>query len=71
MDRGRLPSLACFGFLPGLTQHIESLTLRGLGSEALLFGMFHVSVLHNVVHLLLGATALGRPALTGVADASF
>lgn len=55
---GAFLSLACFGFLPALTQDIERLSLAGLGSEALLFGMFHVSVLHNVVHLLLGATAL-------------
>jgi hypothetical protein len=55
---GAFISLACFGFLPGFTQDLGSLTVHGLGAEAMLFGVFHVSVLHNVVHLLLGATAL-------------
>lgn len=55
---GALLSLAVFGFLPRLTQNVESLAFRGLESGALLFGLFHTSVLHNVVHLLLGLAAL-------------
>lgn len=55
---GAFISLACFGFLPRLTRNIEGLDLSGLWSEGALFGLFHVSVLHNIVHLLLGATAL-------------
>ncbi|WP_433169199.1 DUF4383 domain-containing protein [Kribbella sp. CA-247076] len=53
---GALLALAGFGFLLQLGQNVEGLS--GLGTESVLFGLFHVSVLHNVVHLLLGAAAL-------------
>jgi hypothetical protein len=55
---GMLLTLSCFGFLRLLAVHLEYLDLRATGSETLLFGLFHVSVLHNVVHLLLGAVAV-------------
>ncbi len=51
-------SLACFGFLPGVAQHTESLATWFPAPGQLLFGLFHVSVLHNAIHLLLGVTAL-------------
>jgi hypothetical protein len=49
------------GFFPGLTQHFNTLAM-GYGSEAMVLGIFQVSVLHNVIHLLLGVTgfALSR-----------
>src|SRR5689334_7523334 len=37
---GALLTLACFGFLPGLTAGVDSLDLGGQQSEALLFGLF-------------------------------
>lgn len=52
---GAFIALACFGFLAGLTDRTGS---WALDTEPLLFGVFHVSVLHNVVHLLLGTLAL-------------
>lgn len=55
---GALLALACFGFLPGLARYAAGLDLGGLASESLLFGLFHISVLHNMVHLLLGAAAV-------------
>ncbi|WP_165949548.1 DUF4383 domain-containing protein [Kribbella turkmenica] len=55
---GGLLVLSCFGFLLRLGQNVRSLDLGGVGTETVLFGLFHVSVLHNVVHLLLGAAAL-------------
>lgn len=55
------------GFIPGLTQSSESLQAAGSGSEALLLGVFQVSVLHNIVHLAFGIAGV---ALAGRARAS-
>jgi hypothetical protein len=46
------------GFIPGVTSNYESLGMAGHGSKALLFGIFQVSVLHNIVHLAFGAAGL-------------
>ncbi|WP_445156101.1 DUF4383 domain-containing protein [Arthrobacter sp. Hor0625] len=44
------------GFIPGITS--GSLGLAGHESEALLLGLFQVSVLHNIVHLLFGVAGI-------------
>jgi hypothetical protein len=46
------------GFVPGLTTDVDQLELAGHHSEAQLLGIFGVSVLHNVVHLLFGVAGL-------------
>lgn len=46
------------GFIPGLTANIVELDFAGHDSRAMLFGLFTVSVLHNVVHLLFAMTGL-------------
>ncbi|WP_152970008.1 DUF4383 domain-containing protein [Arthrobacter sp. Edens01] len=46
------------GFIPGITTNYESLAGAGHHSEALLLGIFQVSILHNVVHLLYGVAGL-------------
>lgn len=46
------------GFVPGITTNYETLQFAGHHSEAMLLGLFQVSVLHNVVHLLFGAAGL-------------
>jgi hypothetical protein len=46
------------GFIPGVTTNYESLGLAGHGSEALLLGVFQVSILHNIVHLLFGVAGI-------------
>jgi hypothetical protein len=46
------------GFIPGLTQHSGDLDFLGHGSGAKLLGLFQVSILHNVVHLLFGFAGL-------------
>ncbi|MEU5874062.1 DUF4383 domain-containing protein [Glycomyces sp. NPDC047369] len=46
------------GFIPGLTTGLDSMSFAGHHSEAHLLGVFEVSVLHNVVHLLFGAVGL-------------
>ena len=40
------------GFIPGLTSNYDELETYGPESAAKLFGLFEVSVLHNIVHLL-------------------
>ncbi len=54
------------GFVPGITSHYDSLGAAGHESHAKLLGIFQVSVLHNVVHLLFAAAgiALARTAST-------
>jgi hypothetical protein len=46
------------GFVPGITTHYGDLTFAGHHSKAELLGVFQVSVLHNVVHLLFGVVGL-------------
>jgi arginine exporter protein ArgO len=46
--------LGILGFVPGVTSHYGVMTFAGHGSGAKLFGVFQVSVLHNIVHLMLG-----------------
>lgn len=46
------------GFLPGVTVHMEDLTVAGHHSGMLLFGLFETSVLHNVIHLLFAVAGL-------------
>lgn len=42
------------GFIPGITSHYGDLSFAGHGSGAKLLGLFQVSILHNIVHLLFG-----------------
>ncbi|WP_456245112.1 DUF4383 domain-containing protein [Longispora urticae] len=46
------------GFVPGITTNLGDLTFAGHGSGAELLGVFQVSVLHNLVHLLFGVVGL-------------
>jgi Domain of unknown function (DUF4383) len=52
------------GFIPGITTHYGDLSFAGHGSGAKLLGIFQVSILHNIVHLLFGLAgiAAGRAA---------
>lgn len=40
------------GFIPGVTSNYDELSLFGTDSRAELLGLFRVSILHNIVHLL-------------------
>lgn len=42
------------GFIPGVTTNYDSMQFAGPESEAQLLGIFQVSILHNIVHLLFG-----------------
>lgn len=46
------------GFIPGITSNYESLSFAGHNSDALLLGIFQVSILHNIVHLLFGVAGI-------------
>jgi hypothetical protein len=46
------------GFIPGITANYGALMAAGHESGALLLGLFQVSVLHNIVHLLFGVAGL-------------
>ncbi len=46
------------GFIPGITTHLGEITFAGHDSPTKLLGVFQVSVLHNIVHLLYGVVGL-------------
>ncbi|MGO4595629.1 DUF4383 domain-containing protein [Leifsonia sp. 2TAF2] len=46
------------GFIPGLTTDYGDMSFAGHDSMALLLGVFQVSVLHNLVHLLYGVAGI-------------
>jgi Domain of unknown function (DUF4383) len=46
------------GFIPGITTHYGELKFAGHDSNAQLIGIFEVSVLQNIVHLLFGIAGL-------------
>ena len=50
------------GFVPGITTDYGQMTFAGHDSGAMLLGLFMVSILHNIVHLLFGVAgmAMGR-----------
>src|SRR3954470_3559234 len=51
-------AVGVLGFIPGITTHYGDLSFAGSDSGAKLLGIFQVSVLHNVVHLLFGVAGL-------------
>ena len=46
------------GFLPGVTAHHDLLEFAGHHSGARLFGVFAVSILHNLLHVAFGIVGL-------------
>lgn len=46
------------GFIPGITTDYSSMAFASHQSKALLLGLFQVSILHNIVHLLFGVAGL-------------
>jgi hypothetical protein len=55
------------GFIPGITTDYDSLRAAGHESHAELLGIFQVSVLHNIVHLLFGVAGLALSRAAGPA----
>ncbi len=50
--------IGVLGFIPGITTNYSEMRFAGHESGALLLGLFQVSVLHNIVHLLFGIAGL-------------
>jgi hypothetical protein len=46
------------GFIPGITTGVGQMEFAGHHSDAELLGVFQVSILHNIVHLLFGIVGL-------------
>jgi hypothetical protein len=46
------------GFVPGITSNYDDLQFAGHESHSELLGIFQVSILHNIVHLLFGVAGL-------------
>ena len=55
------------GFIPGITTNYDDLSFAGRDSDAKLFGVFEVSVLHNIVHLAFGVAGIAAARSTATA----
>ncbi len=51
-------AVGVLGFIPGVTTDFDTMMFGGHHSEAKLLGLFQVSILHNIVHLLFGVVGL-------------
>jgi hypothetical protein len=51
-------AVGVLGFVPGVTQNYSDLMFASHHSDALLLGIFQVSILHNIVHLLFGVAGI-------------
>lgn len=50
--------LGLLGFVPGVTMHYGRMAFAGSGSGSLLFAVFQVSVLHDLIQLAFGVAGL-------------
>ncbi|WP_368680531.1 DUF4383 domain-containing protein (plasmid) [Rhodococcus opacus] len=57
------------GYIPAVTTNYDTLAWAGHHSGALLFGLFQVSILHNIVHLAFGIAAIAMAGSVGSARA--
>lgn len=57
------------GFIPGITTDYDTMQFAGHESSAMLLGIFQVSILHNIVHLLFGIAGLAMSRTAGAAYA--
>lgn len=62
-------AVGVLGFIPGVTSDTDQLAIAGHHSGAMLLGVFQVSVLHNVIHLLFGVVGLVMSRTAGAARA--
>jgi hypothetical protein len=59
------------GFVPGITTHYGDLQFAGHDSGAKLIGLFQVSILHNIVHLLFGVAGIAASRASASAARSY
>jgi hypothetical protein len=57
------------GFIPGITTDYSTMTFAGHDSGAKLLGIFEVSILHNIVHLLFGIAGIAMARTASAARA--
>ncbi|GAB3240071.1 DUF4383 domain-containing protein [Mycolicibacterium hippocampi] len=50
-----LAAIGLLGFIPGVTANVDQLTWLGQRSDTMLFGVFAVSALQNILHVGVGA----------------
>lgn len=55
------------GFIPGITTDYDQLSGAGHHSGAMLLGIFQVSILHNIVHLLFGVAGIAASRVASAA----
>ncbi|TDE08385.1 DUF4383 domain-containing protein [Jiangella asiatica] len=58
-------AVGILGFIPGITTDFDTIEFAGHESEAMLLGVFQVSILHNIVHLLFGVAGLALARTAG------
>ncbi|SEH66546.1 protein of unknown function [Mycolicibacterium rutilum] len=63
--------IGVLGFIPGITSDYDRLSWLGHESGARLFGLFAVSVSHNIVNLVIGALGLAMARTYAMARAYF
>ncbi len=59
------------GFVPGITTHLSDIDFLGHQSGAKLLGVFQVSILHNIVHLLFGVAGVAAGRASAAASRSY
>ncbi|PZG13123.1 DUF4383 domain-containing protein [Nonomuraea aridisoli] len=50
--------IGILGFIPGITTNYGQMQFAGHESGAMLLGLFQVSVLHNIIHLVFGVAGV-------------
>jgi hypothetical protein len=63
--------IGVLGFIPGITAHYGQMDFAGHTSDAKLFGLFEVSILHNVVHVLFGVVGIAAGRSTSLSAQRF
>jgi hypothetical protein len=56
------------GFIPGITTNLGDIKFAGNDSPSELLGLFQVSILHNIVHLLFGIAGVALSRATASAQ---
>jgi hypothetical protein len=51
-------AVGVLGFIPGITTNVSDMDFAGKDSPSEPFGIFQVSILHNIVHLLFGLAGI-------------
>ncbi|WP_199816839.1 DUF4383 domain-containing protein [Streptomyces sp. NBRC 110035] len=61
--------IGVLGFVPGVTTDYDTMKFAEHHSEAKLLGVFRVSILHNIVHLLFGVVGIAAARAAATARA--